>query len=83
MVLLPGGDVPFILAPSEASYFYNELIGECYVEGVMHGEAYESLTKDTSLHRFDIIRAKLRPAINEICENPAAFSAYPQPICEP
>ncbi|KAK1572976.1 heterokaryon incompatibility protein-domain-containing protein [Colletotrichum navitas] len=35
IVVLSGGDVPFVLRPMQDSYI---LIGECYVEGIMYGE---------------------------------------------
>ncbi|KAK2056481.1 hypothetical protein LY76DRAFT_627711 [Colletotrichum caudatum] len=35
IVVLSGGDVPFVLRPTHDAYI---LIGECYVEGIMYGE---------------------------------------------
>ncbi len=34
--LLPGSDVPFVLRPEDKNF---RLIGQCYVHGVMYGEA--------------------------------------------
>jgi Heterokaryon incompatibility protein (HET) len=37
VAILQGGKMPLVLRPKGSSY---ELIGECYVHGVMHGEAF-------------------------------------------
>ncbi|KAK1965219.1 hypothetical protein LY78DRAFT_747885 [Colletotrichum sublineola] len=39
IVVLSGGDVPFVLRPIQDGYI---LIGECYVEGIMYGEMVKS-----------------------------------------
>ena len=40
IVLLKGGRVPYVLREAGRNKF--ELIGECYVHGVMHGEAFDA-----------------------------------------
>ncbi|KAF4424738.1 hypothetical protein F53441_14220 [Fusarium austroafricanum] len=43
IVLLDGGNVPYLLRPvGEGRY---ELVGECFVQGIMHGEVLEALEK--------------------------------------
>lgn len=37
--VLSGGEVPFVLRPMAGGYFV--LVGECYVGGLMEGEAIE------------------------------------------
>ena len=39
MVILYGWKTPFVLRPVSEGYL---LIGECYVHGLMHGEAIEN-----------------------------------------
>ena len=47
VVLLSGGDVPFVLRRVDDERFV--LVGECYVEGVMYGEAIDRQVKDKSI----------------------------------
>jgi hypothetical protein len=42
--VLYGDDVPFILRPETGGHY--TLIGECYVNGIMHGEALEMGLKE-------------------------------------
>jgi hypothetical protein len=46
-----GGTVPFIVRPREGCGY--QLIGECYVHGVMFGEAMETISED-NLENFVI-----------------------------
>ncbi|KAM6529509.1 hypothetical protein FALCPG4_007645 [Fusarium falciforme] len=48
IVLLSGGDVPHILRLCGCGDHY-ELIGECYVEGIMYGEMMTALKKESSV----------------------------------
>ncbi|RKL25729.1 hypothetical protein BFJ68_g356 [Fusarium oxysporum] len=43
IVLLDGGNVPYLLRPVSEQKF--ELVGECFVQGIMHGEILEGLAK--------------------------------------
>lgn len=43
IVLLDGGNVPYLLRPVDEQKF--ELVGECFVQGIMHGEILEGLAK--------------------------------------
>ncbi|KAF4339634.1 heterokaryon incompatibility (het-6OR allele) [Fusarium beomiforme] len=43
IVLLDGGNVPYLLRPVEGQKY--ELVGECFVQGIMHGEMLEALEK--------------------------------------
>jgi hypothetical protein len=43
VVLLDGGNVPYLLRPVGEEKF--ELAGECFVQGIMHGEILEGLEK--------------------------------------
>ncbi|KAJ4252017.1 hypothetical protein NW762_011318 [Fusarium torreyae] len=59
VVLLDGGNVPYLLRPvkvegeSEQKY---ELVGECYVQGIMHGEVLERLEENADKRQvFDIV----------------------------
>ncbi|KAH7409121.1 heterokaryon incompatibility protein-domain-containing protein [Cadophora sp. MPI-SDFR-AT-0126] len=45
--ILFGGEVPYVLRPAGGGYF--TVIGECYVDGIMHGE---SLSFDTTSREF-------------------------------
>ncbi|CAM1510213.1 Fc.00g005480.m01.CDS01 [Cosmosporella sp. VM-42] len=59
IVILSGGDVPFVLRPwkdDKTDKIYHSLIGECYVEGVMYGEVIEARRKDDKMegHLFSI-----------------------------
>lgn len=40
--LVPGSNVPFILAPLNNSISNYRIVGDCYLQGIMNGEAYES-----------------------------------------
>lgn len=42
IAFVQGSEVPFILRPSGAGYLF---IGECYVHGLMDGEAWEEFEK--------------------------------------
>ena len=44
IVILDGGDTPFVIRKREENW---ELIGECYVHGVMNGEAYGADNRGT------------------------------------
>lgn len=56
VTLLFGGDVPFILGSVDATKMKYELCGECYVHGVMHGEAYSSwLESGRAVQSFNIV----------------------------
>ncbi|KAK3395680.1 heterokaryon incompatibility protein-domain-containing protein [Sordaria brevicollis] len=46
IVILYGGNVPYLLRPAEDKRFH--LVGECYLDGFMHGEAMELLHDDGS-----------------------------------
>lgn len=46
VVILSGGDVPYVLRPEEDVYL---LVGECYVEGVMYGEVLQARMKDKQM----------------------------------
>lgn len=48
IVLLSGGDVPHVLRLCGCGDHY-ELIGECYVEGIMHGEMMTALQKESGV----------------------------------
>ncbi|KAM0549854.1 hypothetical protein ACHAPJ_009296 [Fusarium lateritium] len=59
VVALDGGNVPYLLRPvnvegeSEQKY---ELVGECYVQGIMHGEIPERLGENADKRQvFDIV----------------------------
>jgi hypothetical protein len=48
--VLFGGDVPYILRPTGTGFYW--VIGECYVQGIMHGEG---LSHDTGVREFQLI----------------------------
>ena len=58
VVILFGARVPFILRPTKADGVYR-LIGECYVNGIMHGEHIEKLKAEGKLEestrRFTLV----------------------------
>lgn len=39
IVVLLGGPVPYILRPFDGAGSAYQLVGECYIDGIMHGEA--------------------------------------------
>jgi hypothetical protein len=39
--IFAGGEVPFIIRPLEGHSDYYELVGECYIHGIMQGEAMQ------------------------------------------
>lgn len=50
VVILPGCNCPVLLRKSGANY---SIIGECYVHGIMHGEAFEpGFEAEYSVHEF-------------------------------
>ncbi|KAM0435864.1 hypothetical protein ACHAPT_002755 [Fusarium lateritium] len=60
IVVLHGGNVPYLLRPVKkedgSSAGTYEFVGECFVEGIMHGEFLESLGATADVHEiFDII----------------------------
>ncbi|KAJ4191949.1 hypothetical protein NW755_004084 [Fusarium falciforme] len=60
IVVLHGGNVPYLLRPVKnedgSSDGVYEFIGECFVDGIMHGEFLQSLGATAEVHEiFDII----------------------------
>ncbi|KAF2121032.1 hypothetical protein BDV96DRAFT_566128 [Lophiotrema nucula] len=57
--ILQGAEVPFVLRPRGISRYKNqsyEVVGECYVHGIMDGEAVEGLEQiDTRWSTFDLV----------------------------
>jgi hypothetical protein len=50
--ILFGGCVPFVLRDSDGGYF--KFIGECYIHGIMDGEAMEGLDTESMGENFEI-----------------------------
>jgi hypothetical protein len=50
--ILYGGAVPFLLRPRGENYL---LVGECYVHGIMHGEALEWYDHEKRSQYFEIV----------------------------
>lgn len=50
--ILSGGHVPFVLRPLDDGMW--RLVGECYIHGVMDGEAFEGQKKE-NLEYFDLV----------------------------
>jgi hypothetical protein len=48
--VLFGGEVPYVLRPTRTGFYW--VIGECYVNGIMHGE---SLSYDTEVTEFPLV----------------------------
>lgn len=59
IVLLSGGQVPYLLRPVEASSEGNEtfeFVGECFVEGIMYGEYFQGNGQQQQKRRvFDLV----------------------------
>jgi hypothetical protein len=53
VAVLSGCDLPFVLRPEWGHY---KLVGECYVEGIMHGEALvASLAQQPIQRTLDVV----------------------------
>ncbi|GKT50824.1 heterokaryon incompatibility protein 6, OR allele [Colletotrichum spaethianum] len=56
VVLLSGGDVPFVLRPTQDGH---TLIGECYVEGMMYGEMLKAQLETRAASEPNSIRGEM------------------------
>lgn len=62
LYILSGGEMPFILRPRDGHHL---LVGECYVDGIMQGEAVESTFRGTTVLRGNIPTYGGRPRDNQ------------------
>lgn len=65
VVILLGGPVPYILRPVDGPESTYQLIGECYIDGIMHGEALHHVRKEA-----EAMRCRLAPTSSGPCSSP-------------